>query len=146
VPLDVSKWWFAWTLRRIAHYYDGLLADRKRSLLGEVGGTVVEIGPGTGTNLRYYQSGIRWIFVEPNCYMHPYLRRAAESAGIDTDILTGRAEALGLVNHCADAVVATAVLCSVDDLRGALREIRRILKPAGDSSSSSTSTPNAGPY
>jgi ubiquinone/menaquinone biosynthesis C-methylase UbiE len=131
VPLDVSKRWFAWTLRRIAHYYDGLLADRKRSLLGQVAGTVVEIGPGTGANLHYYPSGIRWIGVEPNWYMHPHLRRVAESVGIDTDIVTGRVEALGLIDQCADAVVATAVLCSVDDLTRALREIRRILKPGG---------------
>jgi SAM-dependent methyltransferase len=127
----VSKRWFAWTLWRIAHHYEGLLADRKRSLLGQVAGTVVEIGPGTGANLRYYPSGIRWVGVEPNRYMHPYLHRTAESVGIETYILAGRVEELGMVDQCSDVVVATAVLCSVDDPIRALAGIRRILKPSG---------------
>ncbi|MFN7998436.1 MAG: class I SAM-dependent methyltransferase [Bryobacteraceae bacterium] len=100
-------------------------------MLAEIGGTVVEIGPGTGANFLYYQRGIRWIGVEPNQYMHPYLHRAAETAGIENDIRSGRAEQLDLDDQCADAVVGTAVLCSIEDPIRALREIRRVLKPGG---------------
>jgi ubiquinone/menaquinone biosynthesis C-methylase UbiE len=116
---------------RAARHYDGLLADRKRSLLSAVGGTVVEIGPGTGTNFRYYRRNIHWIGVEPNRYMHPYLQRAAEAAGLPIEVLLGSAENLSLADESADAVVATAVLCSVRDPRRALQEIRRVLKPGG---------------
>ena len=131
VPLDLSERWFAWVMGRTARHYDGLLADRKRSLLSEVGGTVVEIGPGTGTNFRYYPRNIHWIGVEPNRYMHPYLQRAAEAAGVPIEVLLGRAENLSLPDESADAVVATAVLCSVDDPHKALQEVRRVLKPGG---------------
>ena len=131
MPLDLSERWFAWVMWRAARHYDGLFADRKRSLLSEVGGTVVEVGPGTGTNFRYYSRNIHWIGVEPNRYMHPYLQRAAEAAGLPAEVLLGRAENLSLPDESADAVVATAVLCSVRDPRRALKEIRRVLKPGG---------------
>jgi SAM-dependent methyltransferase len=131
MPLDFSKRWFAWALSRVAQRYDDLLADRKASLLSSIQGTVVEIGPGTGTNFRYYPRGIRWIGAEPNRHMHPYLRRAAESVGLDIDVRSSRAEALDLADQSADAVISTAVLCSVDDQLKTLQEIRRILKPGG---------------
>jgi ubiquinone/menaquinone biosynthesis C-methylase UbiE len=129
--LDVSKRWFAWAMWRVAKHYDALLAARKTSLLSSIHGTVVEIGPGTGTNFRYYPRGIHWIGAEPNRHMHPYLRRAAQSAGLEIDVRPSRAEALDLDDESADAVIATAVLCSVEDQPKALQEIRRILKPSG---------------
>ena len=105
VPLDLSKRWFAWAMRRVARRYDALLADRKRSLLSQVRGTVVEIGPGTGTKFQYYSHNIRWIGVEPNRLMHPFLRRAAEAAGLEIDIRLGRVEELDLDDEFADSGV-----------------------------------------
>lgn len=131
MPLDLSERWFAWVISRTGRHYDGLLADRKCSLLSQVGGTVVEIGPGTGANFRYYPRDIRWIGVEPNRYMHPYLHRAAEAAGLRIEVCLSHAENLGLPDESADTVVATAVLCSVQDPLKVLQEIRRVLKPGG---------------
>lgn len=52
ISAGLSRRWFAWAMYHVADRYDRLLADRKRDLLGCVNGTVVEIGPGTGTNFR----------------------------------------------------------------------------------------------
>ena len=41
------------------------------------------------------------------------------------------AERLPFPDGSVDAVVCTLVLCSVDDARQAIREVRRILKPDG---------------
>ena len=131
VRLEFSKRLFAWAMGHVAQHYDSLLADRKASLLSGIRGTIVEIGPGTGANFRYYPRGIHWIGAEPNRHMHPYLRRAAESAGLDIDVRSSRAEALDLADQSADAVISTAVLCSVDDQGKALQEIRRVLRPGG---------------
>ena len=131
MPLDISKRWFAWAMPRLAQHYDNLVADRKRALLSGVGGTVVEIGPGTGTNFQYYPPGVHWIGIEPNPYMHPHLHRAGEEARMRVDIRQGYAEHIDLPDGSADVVVATAVLCSVTDLIQSLREIRRVLKPGG---------------
>jgi SAM-dependent methyltransferase len=81
MSVGLSKRWFAWAMHHMAERYDALLADRKRDLLGSLEGTIVEIGPGTGTNFRYYSRGVQWIGVEPNPYMHPYLRRAGMQRG-----------------------------------------------------------------
>ena len=115
MSVGLSKRWFAWALSHMAGRYDALLADRKRDLLGRLDGTIVEIGPGTGTNFRYYPRGVRWIGVEPNPYMHPYLRHAGTAAGIDVDVRESDAETMGLADGSADVVVTTAVLCSVHD-------------------------------
>ena len=131
MSIGLSKRWFAWAMYHVAERYDALLADRKRDLLGSLDGTIVEIGPGTGTNFRYYRRNVRWIGVEPNPHMHPYLRRAGNAAGIDVDVRQNHVEKMDLADGTADVVVATAVLCSVHDQAKALREIRRVLKPGG---------------
>ena len=115
----------------VAERYDAMLADRKRDLLGSLEGMIVEIGPGTSTNFRYYPRGVQWIGVEPNPYMHLYLRRAGNAAGIETDVRQNHAENMDLADGSADVVVTTAVLCSVHDQARALQEIRRVLKPGG---------------
>lgn len=127
----LSRRWFAWAMYHVAERYDRLLADRKRDLLGSLDGTIVEIGPGTGTNLRYYPHGVQWIGVEPNPFMHPHLRRAGKAAGVEADVRQNHAESMDLADGSADVVVATAVLCSVRDQARALQEIKRVLKPGG---------------
>jgi SAM-dependent methyltransferase len=110
---------------------DRLLGTRKRALLGDLGGDVVELGPGTGVNLPYFRSDVRWTGVEPNPYMHPRLREKAGRLGRSIVLHPGTAECTGLAHGVADAVVATLVLCTVGDVRAALSEVRRLLRPGG---------------
>lgn len=122
---------FAWAMHRFSTRYERLMAARKRELLGGLRGTVLEIGPGTGPNLRHYPSGVRWVGVEPNPYMHPYLVREAQRCGVAADVRAGVAERLPLEAESVDAVVATLVLCSVRDPAAVLGEVERVLKPGG---------------
>jgi SAM-dependent methyltransferase len=108
-----------------------LLGDRKRALLGALTGDVVELGPGTGANLPHFGPGVRWTGVEPNPYMHPHLHERAERLGLPLDLRPGTAERTGLADRSADAVVATLVLCSVQDVPATLAEVRRLLRPGG---------------
>jgi ubiquinone/menaquinone biosynthesis C-methylase UbiE len=108
------------------------MEELKRSLLGALEGTIVEIGPGAGTNLAYYPKGVRWIGVEPNRFMHPYIYRQAESSGLrNIEIRAEQADGLQLEDCSIDAVVSTYVLCSVSDIDDTLKTIRRILRPGG---------------
>jgi SAM-dependent methyltransferase len=107
------------------------LGPRKRALLADLTGDVVQVGPGTGSNLPYFSPGVRWTGVEPNPYMGPHLRAKAEQLGLALDLRTGTAERTGLPDGSADAVVATLVLCTVQDVRAALAEVRRLLRPGG---------------
>lgn len=115
----------------IGRYYEPLLASRKRELLSPLQGTVVEIGPGLGVNLRYYRSGVRWIGLEPNHHMHRRLRQEAKRCGIEAELRTACAEITGLPGGSVDAVVSTLVFCSVADPVAALCEALRILRPGG---------------
>ena len=125
------KRFFAWMLAKNADVYERHVAARKQEIFATLEGVVVEIGPGTGSNFRYYPPDIRWTGIEPNLYMRPYLEREAAKYGIAADFRAGRAESLELPDASADAVVSTLVMCSVGDQGDALREILRVLKPGG---------------
>lgn len=111
--------------------YDAVVAPYKRALMGDLSGTVLEIGAGTGANFEFYPRGIRWIGIEPNVYMHPHLLSTAHEHGITGEVRTEVAERLPVDDASVDAVVSTLVLCSVDDQASVLREIRRVLRPGG---------------
>src|SRR5215467_7373135 len=119
---------FAFLLRKVNAKYERLMAVRKRTLLGDLRGTVLEIGPGAGVNLRHYDPSVRWIGIEPNPYMRAYLEKEAERCGLQVDLGTGNAEQLDIADQSIDAVVCTLVLCSVLDVGRALKEICRVLK------------------
>lgn len=106
-------------------------AGYKEALFSSLSGCIVEIGPGTGVNLAHYPRGIRWVGIEPNPYMLPYLRSKAERLALPLEIREEEAPDLSLPTGSADAVVTTLVLCTVTDVEGTLQEIRRILKPGG---------------
>ena len=129
--MSLSQRYFAALMRRSDGVQERRYGDRKARLFAEIppGSTVVEIGPGTGVNLPHLPADVRYAGVEPNPHMHPPLRRKAQALGMDIEMHKGRAEALPLPDACADAVISTLVLCSVDDVAGALAEVRRVLRP-----------------
>jgi ubiquinone/menaquinone biosynthesis C-methylase UbiE len=140
---QVQKRLFAWGMARAndadshdikltACHDHSNLADLKQSLLGDLQGRVLEIGPGAGANLAYYPSDIQWVGIEPNPYMHDYLRQEAANQGLQNiQLHEGAAENLPFDDAMFDAVVSTHVLCSVSHLEQALQEVRRVLKPGG---------------
>jgi ubiquinone/menaquinone biosynthesis C-methylase UbiE len=123
---------FAWALARFNKKYEQFAAQYKRKLFADVCGVVLEIGPGTGANLSYFaRPGVRWIGVEPNRFMEPYLEEEAKRLGIQIDLRTGQAHELPVDDNSVDAVVGTLVLCCVRDPQRAIKEIIRVLKPGG---------------
>ncbi|MFT7669292.1 MAG: ubiquinone/menaquinone biosynthesis C-methylase UbiE [Planctomycetota bacterium] len=122
---------FARFYDRATARYELVMRERKRELFQTLSGRVVEIGPGTGANLALFPAGIQWVGIEPNEHMHPILEEKAKGLGFEVDLRALAAEKLPLENDSVDAVVSTLVLCSVPDLDSALREIKRVLRPAG---------------
>ncbi len=109
------------------------LGELKQALLGNLQHQVLEIGPGAGANLAYYNDNIHWIGVEPNPFMHPYLEREAQQQGLShIELCQGTAEDLPVKDESIDHVVSTHVLCSVRDLHHSLQEIKRVLKPGSN--------------
>ena len=127
----VSKRLFAKLLPFVSLRHERFCGDRKRALFATLqdNATVVEPGPGTGPNFRYYPQSIQWIGIEPNRHMNPALEQA--SRGFNVRILALEAESLPLADASADAVVCTLVLCSAAEPARVLREALRVLKPGG---------------
>jgi len=117
--------------RVMAPYLEGTLRRRKQRLFADLPEQVVEIGPGVGANLRYLPADGTLIALEPNRYMHPRLRAAAERRGIRLDLQERMAEHTGLDDRSVDTVISSLVLCSVRDPAAVLAEVRRILRPGG---------------
>jgi SAM-dependent methyltransferase len=92
---------------------------------------VVEIGVGTGPNMRYY-GGMRVTGVEPNAASHAYAAANAAKHGLERfDVIEGVAENLPMPDASADAVVGTLVNCSVASVARAAAEAKRVLRPGG---------------
>lgn len=109
------------------------LAEVRARLVGGAGGDVLEVGAGTGHNLPYYGDDVRSLtLTEPEPSMLRRLERAARKTGRPATILRAPAEDLPFEEATFDTVVCTLVLCGVTDQPRAAREIRRVLKPAGN--------------
>ena len=121
----------AWLLEGAEAYMHRKYGRRKRTIFRDLPRQVVEIGPGTGANLRYYPRGTALTAVEPNPAMHPRLRNEAARRGIALTIRGLKGEALDLPDESVPAVVGTLVLCSVDSPRRVVAEIHRVLTPGG---------------
>ncbi len=124
-----------------AHFYDRamrrvehLCLQRWRAdLLAELQGTLLEIGAGTGANLPYYRSTVeRLVLCEPDPAMRKQLEAAAGGLVLPSiEIRSCAAEQLDQESGSIDHLVSTLVLCSVSDLRQALCEAYRVLRPGG---------------
>ena len=127
--------------RIFARFYDRALAgteragltERRRRLLREAHGDVIELGAGTGLNLEHYPAEVRrLVLVEPEAPMARRLAKRVREAGRGgVEIVPAGAEALPLPDASFDFAVCTLVLCTVADLPLALAELRRVLRPGG---------------
>lgn len=108
------------------------LADIRATLLAQASGDVLEVGAGTGLNLPHYPDTVSMLTAtEPDASMLRRLQRVASRAAKQVSVLRAPAEDLPFEDATFDTVVATLVLCGVDDQPRAVREIRRVLKPGG---------------
>lgn len=109
----------------------------RRVLLGRATGDVLEIGAGSGVNLRYYDPhGIQSLTLsDRNDRSHVYRRRAErlgpEVSSIPLTTAVIDAQKLPFADNSFDTVVATLVFCSVDCAPCGFDEIIRVLKPHG---------------
>jgi ubiquinone/menaquinone biosynthesis C-methylase UbiE len=108
------------------------IRETRRKLLAGADGRVLEVGAGTGYNLPHYPDGVSDLTITDG--MNGMLRRAekrAQKAGRHVTMTVAPVENLPFEDASFDTVVASLLLCSVDDQDRALAEIRRVLKPGG---------------
>ena len=103
----------------------------RAGLLARARGRTLEVGFGTGLNARHYPKGIDLVVVDDNPGMNTLATRRLQQAGLHArhEVLSG--ESLPFADGSFDTVVVTFTLCSINDVASALREMRRVLAPAG---------------
>ena len=112
---------------------EACLKQWRQDLVGQVSGEVLEIGAGTGANVRFYPDTVtRLVLSEPDRHMRKFLTEQVSSSRFDqVTVAGGTAEQIESEDESFDFVVTTLVCCSVSNLDNCLGEIQRVLKPGG---------------
>ena len=118
---------------RSAKIYNFLLKpfEKKFSLLRPrltkgLEGRVLEIGTGTGANLKYYPRTCKTIGIDLN---YKFLKEAKK---YNIPLLQMDAENLAFKDKSFDYVIAPLCFCTIPDQEKAFSEVYRVLKPNGE--------------
>lgn len=98
------------------------LADQRRNLLVRARGQVLEVGGGTGANLKYYREVEKVLITEPDRAMMAQALRKLPDAPVRVEVEQASAESLPFQDASFDTVVSTLVLCTVPGPRNALTD------------------------
>lgn len=108
-------------------------APYRRRAASSARGRVLEIGIGSGLNLPFYGEAVtQTIGLDASPRLLAMTRARAAGASERTTLVQASAEAIPLENQSVDTVLTTWTLCSIPDVMAALREMRRVLAPAGE--------------
>jgi ubiquinone/menaquinone biosynthesis C-methylase UbiE len=110
-----------------------LLDDYRQRTIERARGLVLEVGVGSGLNLRFYSRAVDRVC---GIDLSPELLRLAHErtadAVVPVSLIRASAEHLPFADATFDAIVMTWTLCSIANALAALMEMRRVLKPGGD--------------
>jgi ubiquinone/menaquinone biosynthesis C-methylase UbiE len=107
------------------------LAAYRDRIVPAATGRVLEIGIGSGLNLPLYSPSVQHVIgLDPSPRLLE-MARGAQRRNLPVDFIEGSAEGIPLDKASIDTVVTTWTLCSIPDADHALREMHRVLKPAG---------------
>ncbi len=92
---------------------------------------VLEVGVGTGKNLRYYPIDAKVTAIDFSEKMLKYAKQRAAKIGLDANLKNMDVQALQFESNSFPNVIATFVFCSVPDPVIGLKEIKRVSIPNG---------------
>ena len=106
-----------------------VMKDRSE-IVPKAQGEVLELGCGGGINLQFYDRSRvdKLTGLDPSAELLDYTRKEAKERGFEMDILDGVGEAMPFADDSFDTVLTTFTLCSVQDGKQVLKEMRRVLK------------------
>lgn len=124
---------------RVARIYDVLEGsmemmipdDTRREIFKGLSGRVLEVGVGTGKNIKFYPTDISITAIDFSSRMLAIAKKKANILNNGVELLLMDAQKMTFNDNTFDYVVSTCVFCSVPDPVAGFKEIRRVLKPGG---------------
>ena len=107
------------------------LRERRKTLVGDLEGTVVELGAGTGFNFEHYPAAAKVYASDLNPGMLGRAVPRAQSAAATIKLFAADAMRLPLKDASVDTVIWTLLMCSVPVPDETYSEVRRVLKSGG---------------
>lgn len=104
------------------------LLNFKCEHIKNVGGRVLEIGPGPGSSFKCWENNteiVEWIGVEPNHYFEPMIHKEmqAHNLSFPTQLIWKNGEDLDVAANSIDHVVSVHVFCSIDEVEKVLQQV-----------------------
>lgn len=109
----------------------GRSAEARAEVLREARGRTLEVGVGTGHNIRFYPEGSNIVAIDISEKMLARARAKAKVQKKKPAFMNMDIETMAFKDHSFDTVVSTCVFCSVPDPVAGFLEIKRVLKPGG---------------
>lgn len=126
-----ERWILPWLIDLAMRNDD--LSPYRRRVLSRAHGRILEIGVGSGLNLPFYPVAAEQIIgIDPSVELLAKTQRLSGASHRQAHLIRASAEAIPVADQVIDTVVMTWTLCSIPDVREALREIHRVLKPSGE--------------
>ena len=108
-----------------------LVAYRER-VISQAAGRILEIGIGSGLNLQYYSQAANCVIgLDPSAKLLSMAVKATRRRGLRVELVKASAEIIPVEDNTIDTVVTTWTLCTIPNVRQALKEMRRVLQPGG---------------
>ncbi len=121
---------------RIAKVYDKMeemmmFNNYRKEVVEKAQGNILEVGIGTGENLKYYRKGQKVTGVDFSPGMLKIAKEKAKVMDIDAELQEMDIQRMTFPKNSFDTIVSTCVFCTVPDPIVGLREAFRVLKPGG---------------
>ncbi len=105
--------------------------SRRKKLTSMAYGKVLEVGSGTGSNLKFFDyKRIKKLTVF-DLRLTDKVKKYKFPQGLNVEYVESSVEDLEFENDSFDSVVFSLVFCSVNDPYKGLKEVYRVLKPGG---------------
>ncbi|GAC1581637.1 MAG: hypothetical protein NVS3B24_18530 [Candidatus Dormibacteria bacterium] len=104
---------------------------RRAELASSCSGRVLDVGVGTGHNLRYLRGAETVVGLDPDLGRLALATDRAAGHGLNFEGIEGLAENIPLPDDSFDFVIETLTMCEVSDMSRAASEMARLCKPGG---------------